>query len=44
MIEEKTDNVDLSGVDWSQIPLDQVEKVEVIRGGQPHYSYIISIE
>jgi iron complex outermembrane receptor protein len=25
--------VDLSGTDWSQIPLDQVERIEVIRGG-----------
>jgi iron complex outermembrane receptor protein len=25
--------IDLSGTDWSQIPLDQVERIEVIRGG-----------
>jgi len=25
--------LDLSGTDWSQIPLDQVERIEVIRGG-----------
>lgn len=24
--------IDLSGVDWSQIPLDQVERVEIVRG------------
>ena len=29
----RVNNVDLSGVDWSQIPLDQVERIEVIRGG-----------
>jgi iron complex outermembrane receptor protein len=25
--------IDISGTDWSQIPLDQVERIEVIRGG-----------
>ena len=25
--------IDLSGVDWTQIPLDQVERIEIIRGG-----------
>ncbi|MDP3143604.1 MAG: TonB-dependent receptor [Candidatus Omnitrophota bacterium] len=29
----RVNNVDLSGVDWSQVPLDRVEKIEVIRGG-----------
>lgn len=29
----KVNDVDMSGVDWSQIPLDQVERIEVIRGG-----------
>ena len=29
----RTNDVDLSGVDWSQIPLDQVERIEVVRGG-----------
>lgn len=29
----RANDVDLSGVDWSQIPLDQVERVEVMRGG-----------
>ncbi|MCX5701524.1 MAG: TonB-dependent receptor [Candidatus Omnitrophica bacterium] len=29
----RVNDVDLSGVDWSQIPLDQVERIEVIRGG-----------
>ncbi len=29
----RVNEVDLSGVDWSQIPLDQIERVEVIRGG-----------
>ena len=24
--------IDLSGVDWSQIPLDQVERIEIVRG------------
>jgi iron complex outermembrane receptor protein len=24
--------IDLSGVDWSQIPLDQVERIEILRG------------
>jgi len=29
----RVNDVDLSGVDWSQIPLDQVERIEIIRGG-----------
>jgi len=29
----RINDVDLSGVDWSQIPLNQVERVEVVRGG-----------
>lgn len=29
----RVNDVDLSGVDWSQIPLDQVEHIEIIRGG-----------
>jgi len=29
----RVNEVDLSGVDWKQIPLDQVEKVEISRGG-----------
>jgi iron complex outermembrane receptor protein len=28
----RLNDVDLSGVDWSQIPLDQVERIEVVRG------------
>jgi iron complex outermembrane receptor protein len=29
----RINDVDLSGVDWGQIPLDQIERVEVVRGG-----------
>ncbi|MGA2774802.1 MAG: TonB-dependent receptor [Candidatus Omnitrophota bacterium] len=29
----RVNDVDLSGVDWKQIPLDQVERIEIIRGG-----------
>lgn len=29
----RINDVDLSGVDWNQIPLDQVERVEVVHGG-----------
>jgi len=29
----RVNNIDLSGVDWSQIPLDRVERIEVVRGG-----------
>lgn len=29
----RVNNVDLSGVDWSQIPLNEVERIEIIRGG-----------
>jgi iron complex outermembrane receptor protein len=28
----RVNNIDLSGVDWTQIPLDQVERIETIRG------------
>jgi len=30
---------DLSGTDWSQIPLDRVNKIEIIRGGQGSILY-----
>ncbi|MDD5476821.1 MAG: TonB-dependent receptor [Candidatus Omnitrophica bacterium] len=29
----RANNVDLSGVNWNQIPLDEVERIEVVRGG-----------
>ena len=29
----RVNDIDLSGVDWSQIPLDRVERIEVMRGG-----------
>ncbi len=29
----RLNDIDLSGVDWSQIPLDRVERIEVMRGG-----------
>jgi len=29
----RINEVDLSGVDWTQIPLDQIQKIEVSRGG-----------
>ena len=29
----RINNIDLSGVDWNQIPIDQVERIEIIRGG-----------
>ncbi|MBM3250205.1 MAG: TonB-dependent receptor [Candidatus Omnitrophica bacterium] len=35
----RTNQVDLSGVDWTQIPLDQVEKIEIIRGGSGSVLY-----
>ncbi|MGD9034580.1 MAG: TonB-dependent receptor plug domain-containing protein, partial [Desulfobacteraceae bacterium] len=28
----RVNEIDLSGVDWTQIPLDQVERVEIVRG------------
>jgi iron complex outermembrane receptor protein len=28
----RVNEIDLSGVDWTQIPIDQVERVEVVRG------------
>ncbi len=28
----RINEIDLSGVDWSQIPLDQVERIEIVRG------------
>jgi len=35
----RINDVDLSGVDWSQIPLDQVERIEVVRGGSAGVLY-----
>jgi len=29
----RVNEVDLSGVDWSQVPLDQIQQIEIIRGG-----------
>jgi iron complex outermembrane receptor protein len=29
----RVNDIDLSGVDWSQIPLEQVERIEIMRGG-----------
>jgi iron complex outermembrane receptor protein len=29
----RVNQIDISGTDWTQIPLDQVERIEVIRGG-----------
>jgi len=28
----RVNEIDLSGVDWTQIPLDQVERIEIVRG------------
>ena len=28
----RVNGIDLSGVDWTQIPLDQVERIEIVRG------------
>jgi len=28
----RINEIDLSGVDWTQIPLDQVERIEIVRG------------
>ena len=28
----RVNSIDLSGVDWTQIPIDQVERVEIVRG------------
>jgi iron complex outermembrane receptor protein len=35
----RVNDIDLSGVDWNQIPLDQVERIEVIRGGSASVLY-----
>ena len=35
----RINDVDLSGVDWNQISLDQVDKIEVIRGGSAAVLY-----
>lgn len=29
----RVNEIDLSGTDWTQIPLEQIEKIEVLRGG-----------
>jgi iron complex outermembrane recepter protein len=35
----RTNQADLSGTDWSQLPLDQVAKLEIIRGGRASILY-----
>ncbi len=35
----RVNDVDLSGVDWSQISLDEVERIEVVRGGSAAVLY-----
>jgi len=35
----RVNQADLSGVDWAQIPLDRVKKIEIIRGGQGSVLY-----
>jgi iron complex outermembrane receptor protein len=35
----RVNQADLSGVDWAQIPLERVEKIEIIRGGSGSVLY-----
>lgn len=35
----RVNQADLSGTDWTQIPLDRVEKIEIIRGGRGSVLY-----
>src|SRR3990172_6389395 len=35
----RVNQVDLSGTDWTQIPLDRVKRIEVIRGGRGSVLY-----
>ena len=35
----RLNQADLSGVDWTQVPLDQVKRIEVIRGGSGSVLY-----
>ena len=35
----KTNQADLSGTDWSQIPLDRVSRIEIIKGGRASVLY-----
>lgn len=35
----RTNQADLSGVDWSQIPLDRVKRIEIIRGAKATLLY-----
>jgi iron complex outermembrane recepter protein len=35
----RVNNVDLSGTDWSQISLDRVQRIEIIRGGRGSILY-----
>src|SRR3989304_4804592 len=35
----KVNQADLSGVDWTQIPLERVERIELIRGGRGSVLY-----
>lgn len=35
----RTNQADLSGVDWSQIPLERIDRIEVVRGGRGSVLY-----
>ena len=35
----KSNQADLSGTDWAQIPLDRVERIEIVRGGRASILY-----
>ena len=35
----RVNQADLSGVDWAQIPVDRVEKIEIVRGGRGSVLY-----
>lgn len=35
----RVNQFDLSGVDWSQLPLDQVSRIEIVRGGRGSVLY-----
>jgi iron complex outermembrane receptor protein len=35
----RVNEIDMSGTDWTQIPLDQVEKIEILRGGSGSVLY-----
>ncbi len=37
----RVNEIDLSGVDWTQVPLNQIERIEIVRGPEACFSVIM---